>query len=580
MSRSGIVAVLAVLALVIGSPCGCSRRNSNDDSRADDRADADGPDGRAVLTVSVAVEPDQLVPPFAKTAGAAAIWEWILPSLVRFDGDSLGAGRPVGDLAASWQQEDDGRAMRFFLDQGRFWQDTTQVTAEDVVTTYGLYREPRPESLWPGRLDAIQSVEGSPDGGSVLFRFRRPLSRARALELAALPCISSRQWEALRDRSPLLGEPERPVHAAGPFVIEEWRRGEYVRLVAHPFPPRDRIARTRRIQLRFAPAGIARGLQVEQGVADVAVDLPVEEILRLRREAPDVTIVRAGVASVQAITWNVDDPIWGGVGIRNAAARALDRVRLLRAAAGGMPSSAMPCDGFLKLEHGSETAPRPASPLDDVATLQRTDSAAAATDDTTAAVAGTPEAAPDSSHAAGEGVQLAREAPRGGLDLAAYGSPELEILFDATSERRQRIAVEMLLQLRHASVPARLVPQGAGELWRRIAERRFQAVIAEWSISHPGAIGEIWGSGGSANVAGLTDSSADSILAFARSPAADTTSGAWERLERRGRATASHVFVERRVRYDALAPGVRGYRPSPLRPYGDLLVLEKTPPAR
>jgi hypothetical protein len=572
LTRGHVIPWLLILA--IGAHLGCARRSEQPESLGRGSRGSDDAGGRAAFTVCVAEEPDQLVPPFARTEGSSAIWEWILPSLIRFDRDTTGNGRPSGDLAVSWQQEDGGRAMRFVLDGGRFWEDTTQVSAADVVTTYGLYRDPERGGGWASHLEEIASVEGSGDGRSVLFRYRRPLSRDRALELAALPCISSKQWEAVRDRSPLLGEPERPVHAAGPFRIEEWRRGEFLRLAAHAFPPDDRVPRTQRIILRFVPSGIARGMQVEQGVADVAIDLPVEEVVRLRREAPGTRVVRAGVCQVEALAWNLDDPIWGGFGIRNAGLRALDAGGLRRAASGSLGSSALPCPGFLPI---ADTTPEERRTADSTAVDDRRDRSEPSGLLTAADSSSWSNAGGDGSASAdsGTGGFAIDSTPRVGLDLSSYGPPSLELLFDRANARRERVAVEILLQLRRSSVPVRLVPLSAAEVWSRIGERRFQAVLVGWWVPAAGAIGEIWGSRGSANVSGLSDPSADSLLSLARSPAADTMAGSWERLERRGRATLSYAFVERRVRYDGLAEGVTGYTPSPMRAYGDLVKVER-----
>ncbi len=513
--------VLPLLTLWIVS---CSHRDGGDADRA---SAVDALAARPqMLVVAVAEEPDQLVPPFARSSASAAIWPWILPSLVRVEAESLGAGRFVGDLASSWEMEEGGRAVRFYLGS-RMWEDTTYVGAQDVVTSYRLYRDPTLGGDWSARLSDIASVE-APGGvqGVVLFTFRRPVSRQRALQLAALPLIEAEQYEKTKDRRPVLGEPGRPVNAAGPFRVEEWKQGESIRLARHPYPPEGRIPRADRLLIRFVPAGRSRAFQIEQGLADIAIDLPIEEVNRLREEGSnEIRLVRAGAVAVEALAFNLDHPIWGRWDLRHLSQARLDPRKLRRAAADDEAVDAVGfCSGILGLPPDSGATGVPADSMD---------------------------------------------AP-----FALLGSPSLEILYDAANARDERIAVDAALQLDHLGVACRLRPLPAPDCAARIAGRIFDATVIGWTIPATGDVGEIWRTGGSANVSGLSDTRTDSLVALARSPAADTVSGVWERVDRRARSLATCIFVERRARIDGVGPGAIGYRADPLHAYGDLLMLE------
>jgi hypothetical protein len=521
--------VLPFLAITLLS---CSRRDGTDANRAEEILAA----RPQMLVIAVAEEPDQLAPPFARSASSAAIWPWILPSLVRVDADSLGAGRFVGDLAASWTMEEGGKAARFFLGS-RMWEDTTSVTAQDVVTTYRLCRDPGTGGAWPERLAGIQSVE-APSGaqGVVLFRFQKPISEERALQLASLPLIEAAQYEKTKDRRPMIGEPGRPVHAAGPFRVEEWKPGESIRLARHPYPPQGRVPRADRILIRFVSAGRSRALQIEQGIVDVAIDLPVEEAYRFQEEGVDqVRIVRAGAVSVEALAFNLDHPMWGRWDLRRIARTRLD-VRGLRCAANDVPRGGADADSSAGLDECS-------------------------------GILGLP---PDTS-------ATAIPADSGAAPLADLGSPSLEILYDTADARGERIAVEAVLQFDRLGAKCRLLPMPSRECAGRISGRLFDAAVVAWSIPATGDIGEIWRTGGTANVTGLSDSRTDSLIAWARSPAADTVSGIWERVDRRARTLDACIFIDRRARMDGVGAGATGYRPDPLHAYGDLLSVEWRP---
>jgi ABC-type transport system substrate-binding protein len=600
-----------VLGLTILLSLACASRSPD----GDEAGEGEGRQGRPpTLVIAVPDEPDQLVPPFSRSPASAAIWPWVLPSLVRVAGDSLGRGRIEGDLAVSWQSEDGGKSVRFFLDAGRLWEDTTSVGAADVVESYRLYRDPALGGEWAKRLEEIASVEAPGDGGgTVLFRFRRALSRTRALQLAALPLISSEQWAKTKDRKPALGEPGRPVHSAGPFRIEEWRPGEYLRLVRNPFAPEGRTPRSERILLRFVPAGRSRVLQLQAGVADCAIDLPAEEIPHLRDEFPDLRLMRAGACGAGAIAWNLDDPIWGGLALRRALCAALDVDRLRRAAAGEAEGSiGAPCRGFL-LDARTEDAVLPSEravvrvvpdlPVAPAVSAAPAESAASPVvpamaveravfppDSTARSAIATVEALPSSSAAGPPATGVAAgptpaavgpveeatpivETPTIAPDLSTFGPPTLEILYCASEPRRERVAIELALQLDKLGVPFRLSALSEDECADRIAQRRFEAVVLEYALPSLPDLGEVYGTGGAGNVAGLSDASTDSLIALARSAAADTIPDAWDRVELRATAMLPCLFFERRLRIDGLGPRAGGYHPAPNQPYGDLLTL-------
>lgn len=356
------------------------------------------------------------------------------------------------------------------------------------------------------------------------MRFRAPLATRRALQLASLPVLSKDQWTKNRDRKPLVGEPGRPTLAAGPFRVEEWKPGEFIRLVRHPYPPPGREPKAERILIRFAPQGVSRAMQVEGGIADLAVDLPVEEIRRIREEGEGgARIVRSGEVATDCLLWNLDHPLWGGLGPRVWLESRIDLGRLRRAAA----------DGDSTLEGGA---------LDPLGTV------------------------PDSSAAmieAGARVD----------DPAVWGSSTLEILYDPVRPRMERMAIELLVQLDRIGIEATLAPHSAGECLARMRDRRYDAALVGLAIPALGDPGEYWGSRGAANLSGFSDAVVDSMIAAARAPAGDTLPDPALAIDARVRRLRGAVFIERRVRTDLVGPRLAGYRRDPLQPWGDLTRL-------
>lgn len=499
-----------------------------------------------ILAIAAPTEPDHLLPPLSRSPAAAALWGWVYPALIRVEVDSTMRGRLVGDLATQWQLDPDRKGIRFYLATDRLWDDTTAVAPIDVVTSYRLFRDPAIGGGWARRLEEILSVEAiDASPSAVLFRFRRPLSQERALQLATLPLLSAAQWAKSAGLRPLLGEAGRIPRSAGPFRIDEWKQGDFIRLSRHPFPPPGRVPRADRVLIRFVPSGRGRMLQVGQGAVDAAIDIPPEEVQHLRDEGPEVRISWSGPIEVEALVWNCDHPLWGRWDLRRDVSAHIDMARLRLAAAGEWEESPiLEATGLLEGAREDTTATPGSS-------------------DTTATSASTQEGAPTTDSLPD-------------FSVAMYGNPSLEILYDAADPRRERIAVEIALQLDHFGVGTRLLPQSAAECAARIAGRRFDAVVIGYSIPAIRDVGEIWQTGGALNVAGLRAIGVDSLIALARSPAADSLPDVWDRVERRAHASFPFLPIDRRVRLDAIGPTVRGWRADPAEPYGDLLSLERS----
>jgi ABC-type transport system substrate-binding protein len=354
------------------------------------------------------------------------------------------------------------------------------------------------------------------------------LSRARILQLAALPIFSAEQWRATRDRRAPLGGAALPVLAAGPFRVQEWRAGESLRLERHPFPPPGRAAGVDRLHLRFLASARSRALQVEHGMVDLALDLPPEEASRLHDGDSGVHTVRAGPAGIEALVWNLDDPRWGRLGLRRYLSERIDRARVRRALASPEDSVAFewgePCEGFF------------------------------------------PMAADTSEAGAVSDTLWLRTEPL---------APSLDLLYDRSDALRERVAVELALQLNRLGISCRLDPVSADVCGERIAARRFQAALVGWMIPPLTDLGEVYGSSGAFNLAGLEDPEVDRLIAEARGGATDTLPDAWQQIEARARRQLPYLFLFRRVRVDAVGPRVRAYRPDPLQPCSDLLSLQR-----
>jgi peptide/nickel transport system substrate-binding protein len=119
------------------------------------------------------------------------------------------------------------------------WSDGRDLTSTDVAFTADLIKEFQIPGL-ASRWAHVERIE-TPDPATVVFYLKKPLATflSRTLEISIVP---AHQWlpavEAARlSEKPLahllnydIGEPI----GAGPFMLREWRRGDYLYLVRNP----------------------------------------------------------------------------------------------------------------------------------------------------------------------------------------------------------------------------------------------------------------------------------------------------------------------------------------------------------
>src|SRR3989338_1341201 len=86
--------------------------------------------GDTFVTASLA-EPSNLIPFFASDSASASVSGLIFNGLIKYDKDL----KLVGDLAQSWDIQDEGLKIIFHLKKNVLWQDGSPFTAADVEFT-------------------------------------------------------------------------------------------------------------------------------------------------------------------------------------------------------------------------------------------------------------------------------------------------------------------------------------------------------------------------------------------------------------------------------------------------------------
>jgi hypothetical protein len=106
-----------------------------------------------------------LNPLFAETEGELDLCDSLFAPLERIDAD----GTPVPVLAASFTVSGGGTVVVFTLDPLRTFPDGSPVLPSDVAFTYGVLADPTYDGPLRGRFDAVLSVVGDDETGTVTF---------------------------------------------------------------------------------------------------------------------------------------------------------------------------------------------------------------------------------------------------------------------------------------------------------------------------------------------------------------------------------------------------------------------------
>ncbi len=186
------------------------------------------PGAKTVLRLGWTNDPDNLNPFIGYESSSYEIWAINYELLVGFRAKDMANAPGVG-LATDWQTSDDGKVWTFTITDKSKWQDGEPLTARDVAFTYD-YVLKNDLGMFIDYLKFIDKVE-VPDDTHVVFTCSKPKANMLGLWIPILPehiwsKVSPKEVESRYKNSP-------PIIGSGPFQTVEWKKGEYVRLVAN-----------------------------------------------------------------------------------------------------------------------------------------------------------------------------------------------------------------------------------------------------------------------------------------------------------------------------------------------------------
>lgn len=254
--------------------------------------------------------------------GNVNIWVFnlVLEGLVKTSDDGS-AIEPC--LANSWDISEDGLTYTFHLKKGVKFSDGTPVTGEDWIWTLKRARDTK-ESVWRFSLEALKDVT-APDDNTLILTLKEPW----APFLADLAMFNSLvQKKAYYEKVGQEAYSQKPI-GTGPYLFEEWKKGEYILLERNPYYHINGLPKTDEIKFIVVGDSNTRLLQLEAGQVDVATFVPFNKMVALDKN-PNIEVLSLPSTDVITICFNHTKKPFADFRVRLALEYATDKQALLR----------------------------------------------------------------------------------------------------------------------------------------------------------------------------------------------------------------------------------------------------------
>jgi peptide/nickel transport system substrate-binding protein len=222
----------------------------------------------------------------------------------------------------------DGLTITYHLRKGVQWQDGAPFSADDVVFTWKAVMNPNNNVQTRTGYDDIASI-GEPNSSTIVVRLKRAFSpfvntffTMSGTPYAILPKHLLAKYHDINQ----IPYNSKPV-GTGPFIVQEWHRGQTLRMIANPHYWRG-APKLKEIQYRAIPdentlTTSMRTHEIDMWYNASATNYPVAS------KIAGTHAVLTPFTQFSQVGINTARPITSDVAVRRAIAYATDRARMI-----------------------------------------------------------------------------------------------------------------------------------------------------------------------------------------------------------------------------------------------------------
>lgn len=274
LKGAGLMGATSALAALAG--CGGSDDGGTDASAGGDTG-SEASSYAKTIVIGRANDSDNLDPVTCIGNINIFIFNLILDGLLKTSDD----GETIEPNLAEDMPEisDDGLTYTFKVKSGLKFSDGSDVTAEDWKWTFERAMTTE-DSNWISTVENFDHVE-CPDDTTVIVTLKTPAASA----LACL-CVFTLgvQSKAYFDKVGA-DEYKNAIIGTGPYMVKEWKKGEYLTLTKNPNYREEGLPLTEEIEFKVVADDNSRKIQLQSGDIDIATDVPFSTMKELESDS-------------------------------------------------------------------------------------------------------------------------------------------------------------------------------------------------------------------------------------------------------------------------------------------------------
>lgn len=279
---------------------------------------AETPQSGGDLVITLGSDPEHLNPGITTGYPVAAATANVYSALIWRDNQ----GNYQPDLAESWTVSEDNLTYTFQLREGVYWHDGEYFTSADVKYTFEEILGPYHGRFEQGyrRIEAIET----PDDYTVVVQLNEPFAPFfTLLTVFDAPILPKHLFHGT---DPLDNEVTNNPVGTGPFMFEEWSRGDRIVIVRNDNYFED-LAYMDRIIYRIIPDEPARSIAMETGDVDYTWGfyLPTADVDRLLQHPNLESWTGVRIPALFFVFVNTSHPDLEDPRVRQALMHAIDR---------------------------------------------------------------------------------------------------------------------------------------------------------------------------------------------------------------------------------------------------------------